>query len=192
MLDLIKKLRDQTGVSIAEIKAVLEEAKGDEKKAIELLRARGAMKAEKRAGKETKAGVVEAYIHSNKRLGVLVELLCETDFVARNPQFQELAHEIALQVASMNPQYVSADEITPEVKEHEKEIYREEVVKTGKPANIVEQIVEGKFQKRCQEICLLDQPFIKDQTITIRDLIHDAVAKVGESIKVGKFVRFEV
>lgn len=191
ILDLIKKLRNLTGVSIAEIKQALQEANGDEERAKEILRAKGALKSAKRSGKQTSNGVIEAYVHSNKKIGVLVELLCETDFVTRNEQFQNLAHEIALQVASMHPEYVARDDVPEEILEHEKDIYSEELGKSSKSSKVIDQIVNGKLEKYYQEVCLLDQPYIKDQNLTIRDLIHQAVLQLGENIKVGRFIRFE-
>ena len=191
-LDLIKKLRDLTGVSIADIKRALEDANGDEQKAKELLRVRGSVKAEKRASKETKAGVVSSYVHSNNKIGVLVELLCETDFVARSDKFQELGHEIALQIASMNPEFLSSENIPQEIIEHKKEIYREELEKSGKSGQVVEQIIEGRFKKHCEETCLLDQRYVKDQDITIREFVNQYISQLGENIKVGRFVRFEI
>jgi len=191
-INQVKKLRAETGISLVEVKQALDEAGGDEGRALELLRARGAVRAEKRQERETKAGIVEAYVHGQGRIGALVELWCETDFVARSPEFKALAHELALQIASMNPQYVSAGEIPPEVAEREKHLYAEEMAKSGKPPEIAEQIAEGRFKKRCQEICLLDQPYIKDANITVQELIQQSIASMGENIQVGRFARFEI
>ena len=191
-LDLIKKLRDITGVSIAEIKKALEDANQDVQKAKELLRARGSTKAEKRSTRETKVGMITSYVHSNNKVGVLVELLSETDFVARSDKFKELAHEIALQIASMNPEFLSLEEMPKEIVDHEKSIYREELIKSGKPTQVIDQIVEGRFQKHCEEICLLDQKYVKDQNLTIKELLNQFISQIGENIKIGRFVRFEV
>ena len=175
-----------------ECKKALEESNGDEEKAIEILRQRGMKVAAKKSERQIKAGLVESYIHSNRRLGVLLELGCETDFVARHKEFQELAHDIAMHIAAMNPSYLSPEEMKPEFIEKEKEIYRKQFEGSNKPAPVIEEIINGKLQKLGEEICLLEQNFIKEPEKKIKDLINEMIAKLGENIKVGKFVRFEL
>ncbi len=189
---MIKELREKTGAGIVECKKALVEANGDMAKAEEILRKKGAAKAAKKAERATAEGAVFAYIHAGGKVGALVELSCETDFVARNETFKELGHEIALQVAAMAPEYVSREEVPQEVVEKEKEILREQALKEGKPENIVERIVEGRLNKFFSEKCLLDQPWIKDDSKTIKDLLTDYITKLGENIKVKRFARFEV
>ncbi len=189
---MIKELREKTGAGIVECKKALVEANGDMAKAEEILRKKGAAKAAKKAERATAEGAVFAYIHAGGKVGALVELSCETDFVARNETFKELGHEIALQVAAMAPEYVSREEVPQEVVEKEKEILREQALKEGKPENIVEKIVEGRLNKFFSEKCLLDQPWIKDDSKTIKDLLTDYITKLGENIKVKRFARFEV
>ena len=188
----VADLRAKTGVGMMDCKKALLEANGDEKKAIELLRKKGASKAEKRAEKETKVGIIGFYIHANHKIGVIVEVLAESDFVAKNDEFKELAHDIALHIAAMNPSYISKDDIpTADVKEA-KEGFMAEMKDSGKPAEIIEKIVEGKMEKYFAETCLLYQPFVKDATKTIEDLINEKVAKIGEKIVVSRFSRFEI
>jgi len=188
----VKNLRDKTQASMTECKKALEESGGDFDKALEILRRRGKQIAEKRAAKDAKAGIITSYVHSNNRLGVLVELNCEPDFVARNESFSELAHDLAMHVAAMNPQYLAAEEIPADVLKKAKENYMEELKNSGKPENIVNQIIEGKIRKFSEEICLLEQPFIKNPDIKIKDLVSEYIGKIGEKIKIGRFVRFEI
>ena len=188
----IAELRAKTGIGMMECKKALEEADGNEEKAIEILRKKGAAKAAKRADRVAAEGIVESYIHANNKLGVLVELLAETDFVAKNDEFKQLAHDIALHIAAMAPKYVSSDQIPAEEVEKEKSILMEEVKNTGKPAEIAEKIVQGRINKYFEEVCLLNQPFVKDQTKTVSDLINEKIAKIGEKIEVGRFCRFEI
>ncbi|KKT76219.1 MAG: Elongation factor Ts [Parcubacteria group bacterium GW2011_GWF2_44_7] len=190
--NLVKELREKTGASMMECKKALEETGGDEIKAIEALRKRGTQIAAKKSERVIKAGLIEAYIHSNKRVGVLLELGCETDFVARNEAFQNLAHDIAMHIAAMNPRYLNAEDLEPEFVAKEKQIYLEQYKDSGKPANVIEQIIEGKIQKLGQEVCLLEQAFIKEPDKKIKDLIQEAVAKIGENIKIGRFTRYEI
>ncbi|HRY77001.1 MAG TPA: translation elongation factor Ts [Candidatus Paceibacterota bacterium] len=191
-IEIIKQLRNLTNASVIECKNALEEAKGDIKKAAEILKRKGKSVADKKNTRETKSGIIEAYVHGDGRVGVLLDLRCETDFVAKNKLFKELAHEIALQIAAMAPQYVSATDIPEVMLEEEKEAYKKELKDSGKPENIVEQIVDGKLQKRYAEICLLSQPYIKDQEQTVDGLIRDYISKIGENIQVVRFARFEV
>jgi len=189
---LVKTLREMTGAGILECKKALEETNGNLEEAVELLRKRGIAKAAKKAGRETKEGIIHAYIHAGGRVGVLLELNCETDFVAKNELFKELANEIALQIAAMKPQYVSRDTVPKEVIEKEGEIAREAAIAEGKPEHIAEKIAEGKVEKFLKEVCLLEQPYIKDDKKTVEDLIKEYIAKLGENIQVRRFTRYEI
>ncbi|MFA4873634.1 MAG: translation elongation factor Ts [Patescibacteria group bacterium] len=189
---IVADLREKTGVGMMDAKRALEDAGGDEAKAIELLRKKGMKAAEKRQDRVAREGVVEAYVHSNARVGVLVSLACETDFVARNDSFRQLAHEIALHIAAMNPQYLAPADIPQDVLEKEREIYRDQVRAEKKPEAMVEKIVEGKMQKFYKDTCLLQQAFVKDESKTIEDLIVEATAKIGEKIEIREFVRLKV
>ncbi len=185
---LVMQLREQTGAGVLEAKKALEESGDDVQKAIETLRRIGAVKAAKKSDRETCEGLVHAYIHGGGKVGVLVEVLCETDFVARNPEFQALAQDLAMQIAAMNPLYVSPEDVPAELLEKEKAIYREET--HGKPAEIVAKIVEGKVQKWYSEVCLMKQAFIKDEDQTIEELVKSKIAKLGENIQVRRFTRY--
>ncbi|NPA53667.1 MAG: translation elongation factor Ts [Aquificae bacterium] len=189
---LVKTLREMTGAGVLECKKALEETNGNLEEAVELLRKRGIAKAAKKAGRETKEGLIHAYIHAGGRIGVLLELNCETDFVARNEVFKELANELALQIAAMKPQYVSRDTVPKEVIEKEGEIAREAALAEGKPEHIAEKIAEGKVEKFLKEVCLLEQPYIKDDKKTVEDLIKEYIAKLGENIQVRRFTRYEL
>jgi len=191
-IELIKKLRSATGAGMMDVKKALEDAGWNEEKAIQLLRERGAMKAAKKAGREAKEGLVTSYIHHNQRLGVLLEINCETDFVARNEEFQKLAKDIAMHIAMAAPKYVSKDEIPEEELEKERAIYKKAAMAEGKPENIAEKIAEGRLKKYIQEVVLLEQPFVKDDKITVGELIQQAIAKIGENIQVRRFCRFEL
>ena len=190
-IDDIKRLREVTQVSMAECKAALEEAGGDFEKAIEVLRKKGALKARAKEVRVVGAGLVEAYVHPGGRVGVLLELRCETDFVARNDEFKALAHDIAMQVAAMNPLWVRSGDIPQDMLAKERHIWEESLGLEGKPAQIRDKIIEGKLQSYYKEVCLLHQPFIKHEELTIKELIDSVVARVGENIQVGKFSRFE-
>jgi elongation factor Ts len=170
----------------------LQDAKGNMEDAFVVLRKRGMASAQKKTARATKDGAVGSYIHAGGKLGVLVELNCETDFVARTDDFQELLKEIAMHVAASDPRYVKPEDVTAEDLEREKEIYRAQAASTGKPAPVIEKIVEGKMAKFYEEVCLLEQPFIKDQAVTIKELIAHKVAKLGENITVRRFARFKV
>ncbi len=191
-VDKVKELRLRTGAGVVECKKALEECGGDIEKAIEILRKRGIAKAVKKAGRVTAEGIIASYIHSDKKLGVLVEVNCETDFVARTKEFQELAHEIAMQIAAASPLYVSPEDVPQEVLEREKAIYREQVLAEGKPEHVADRIVEGRIKKFYEEACLLEQPYIRDQNRKIRDIIAEKIAILGENITVRRFVRFKV
>ncbi len=191
-LKQVKDLRDITGASVMDCRNALEEAKGDFTKAQEILKEKGQVIADKKESRETKAGLIEAYIHMNGKVGVLVDLRCETDFVAKNPLFKELAHDLALQVAAMAPIYVSPTDIPEEIINKEKEKYQSEIKDSNKPEKIINQIIEGKLQKWYQEVCLTKQPFIKNQDQIIEDVLKEYIAKIGENIKINRFVRFEI
>lgn len=189
---LVKTLREMTGAGMLECKSALEEANGDLEVAVEILRKKGVAKAAKKAGRETKEGLIHAYIHAGGRIGVLLELNCETDFVARNELFKQLANEIALQIAAMKPQYVKREDVPREVVEKEGEIAREAAIAEGKPAHIAEKIAEGKLEKFYKEVCLYEQPYIKDDKKTVEELIKEYIAKIGENIQVRRFCRYEL
>lgn len=189
---MVKELREKTGAGIMECKIVLSEAKGDIEKAIELLRKKGLSIAAKKAGRTTTEGLVGSYIHAGGKIGVLVEIGCETDFVARTSDFQELVKEIAMQVAAANPSYMKRKDIPEEEIKKEREIFRVQAKDTGKPEHVIEKIVDGKMEKYYAEVCLLEQPYIKDPSIKVQDLLSQKVAKLGENIVVKRFVRFQV
>ncbi len=186
----VKKLRDATSAGMKDCKNALVEANGDFDKAVEILRKAGVAKAAKKAGREAKEGLVGSYVHSNGKLATLVELNCESDFVARNEMFQQLLKDLCMQVAAANPIAVRPEDLPAEVIEKEKEVYRAEAA--GKPDHVVEKIVEGKLRKFYEEACLLEQPFIKDDKIKVKDLITDAIAKLGENIQVGRIARIQI
>ena len=191
-MELIKKLREATGAGMMDVKKALEDAGWNEEKAVQLLRERGAMKAAKKAEREAREGIIGHYIHHNQRIGVLVELNCETDFVARNEIFQNLARELAMHIAMMNPRYISAEEVPAEELERERQIYIQAALNEGKPAQIAERIAEGRLKKYLEEVALLEQPFVKDDKIRVKELIQEAIAKTGENIVVRRFCRFEL
>ncbi len=192
MLNKIKKIREMTGAGVVNVKKALDEAQGNEEKAIEILRKQGHDKALKKADRAANEGVVVSYIHSNKRVGALVKLLCETDFVARNTEFQELANDIAMHITAMNPQFLKPEEVPVEAVEKEKEIWREQLKKEGKPENMFEKIMAGKEKKFREEISLLTQSFVKDPSIKIEDFVAEKIGKMGENIQIGEFTRFEL
>jgi elongation factor Ts len=189
---MIKALRDKTQAGMVDCKKALQETGGDMDKADEFLRKKGLASADKKMGREVTEGIVASYIHSNHKVGVLIELRTVTDFVARNPEFHELAKELAMQVAAANPLYVSIEDVPGEILEKEKEIYREQMKDSGKPENVVEKIVEGKLTKFYSDVCLLEQEYIKDSKIIIKNLIKEKIATFGENIEVGRFSRFQI
>ena len=189
-LKLVTELRDKTGLGLMDCKKSLVEANGDIEKAFDLLRKKGAKIAAKRASKETSEGVIESYIHPGSRIGALVELNCETDFVARTDDLKNLARSLCIQVAAMNPLYVASENVSVEFLEKEKEIMKDMMKESGKPANVIEKIVEGKLNKIYEEICLLDQAFVKDDKKTVKQAIEEVMGRVGENIKVKRFCRF--
>jgi elongation factor Ts len=188
----VKELRDRTGAGMMECKKALEESDGNVEAAIDLLRARGAAKAAKRAGREAFEGAVGAYVHMGGRIGVLVELGCETDFVARNDVFQELIRDIAMHIAASRPLAVSAEDIEAQLVERERAVYREQVKEEGKPENLWERIVDGKLKRFFQENSLLEQPFVKNPDQTVGQLVAEATAKIGENIVVRRFTRYAI
>ncbi|EKF50052.1 elongation factor Ts [Thermosipho africanus H17ap60334] len=189
---LVKELRDRTGAGMMDCKKALEEANGDMEQAIEILRKKGIAKAAKKASRETGDGIIAAYIHFNKRIGVLVELNCETDFVARTEDFQELGNKIAMHIAAMSPRWVRREDVPQEVIEKEKEIYRDQLKDSGKPEHVIEKIVEGKLNKFFEENCLYEQKFAFDEDKTVEELIKESIAKIGENIRVSRFVKYTV
>lgn len=191
-VELIRDLREKTGAGILECKKAIQESKGDTDKALRLLREKGLARAEKKAIRTATDGVIGSYVHAGGRIGVLVELNCETDFVARTSDFLELAKDVAMQVAASNPSFVSRNEISASVVEEEKSIYRKEAAGSGKPEKVVEKIAEGRMEKYFQEVCLLDQPFIKEPGLSVSDRIKQSIAKLGENVVVRRFVRFEL
>jgi elongation factor Ts len=188
----VKALRDMTGAPMGDCKKALEEAKGDLEAAVVVLRKRGMASAQKKAARSTNEGAVGTYIHAGGKIGVLLEINCESDFVARTEDFQDLMKDIAMHIAATDPRYVKAEDVTIDDMEREKDIYRAQAAATGKPAPVIERIVDGKMAKFYEEVCLLDQPFIKDQAISIKELIAQKVGKLGENITVRRFARFKV
>jgi elongation factor Ts len=188
----VKELREKSGAPMGDCLKALQEAKGEMEEAFVVLRKRGMASAAKKASRSTNEGSVGTYIHAGGKIGVLVELNCESDFVARTPDFQELLRDIAMHIAAVDPRYVRREDVTAEDIEREKEIYRAQAASSGKPANIIEKMLEGKMSKFYEEVCLLDQPFIKDQAQTIAQIIATRVAKLGENISVRRFARFKV
>lgn len=188
---MVKELREATSAGMLECKKALEEANGNMEEAVKLLRERGLAKAAKKAGRIAAEGIVASYIHGG-RVGVIVEINSETDFVSKNEEFQQFAKDIAMQVAASNPLYVRPEEVPAEVIESEKEILRNQALNEGKPEKIVDKMVEGRVQKYYKEVCLLEQPFIKDPDVTIDQLLKNLIAKIGENISIRRFVRYEV
>jgi elongation factor Ts len=187
---MVKELREMTGAGPLDCKKALEQFDGDMAKAADHLREKGLAKAAKKAGRATNEGVVHAYVHHNNRLGVLLEVNCETDFVANTDQFRNLANDIALQVANLNPQYVKREDVPEAVVEAQRTLERQNALAEGKPENVVDRIVDGRMNKFFEELVLFEQPFIKDDGVTIGDLVTQAIAELGENITVNRFVRF--
>jgi len=190
--EMVKELRQRTGIGVMECKEALAESQGDIEKAIAVLRKKGAARAQEKMNREASQGLVHAYIHMEGKLGVLVEVNCESDFVARNAEFKELAKNIAMQIAAANPRFVSSADIPAAELEQEREIIRAQLQDMKKPPQIIDKIVEGKLKKYYEEVCLLDQPYIRDDKQTIQQLIASTIAKFGENIKVRRFARFEL
>jgi len=188
----VKELREKTGAPMMDCKQALTEAKGDLEQAVVVLRKRGVSVAAKKASRVTSEGSVTSYIHAGGKIGVLVEVNCESDFVARTDDFKELVHDIAMHIAASDPKFIRKEDVTQQAYEREKDIYRTQAAATGKPPQVVEKIVEGKMSKFYEEVCLYDQPFIKDQTVSISQLIATKIGKLGENISVRRFARFKV
>ncbi len=188
----VAKLRKMTGVGMMVAKKALTESEGDFDKAVDILRKSGAARAAKKSDRETSEGRVHCYTHSTGKIGVVVEVLCETDFVARNEAFVEFCHDLALHIAAMRPLYVSSDEVPEEVVAKEKEIIKGQLEGEGKPADVLEKIIEGKIKKYYSEVCLLNQSFVKDEDITIEELVQQKVQSLGENIRLGRFSRIEI
>ena len=188
----IKALRKSTGAGFLDCKKALEENGGDIEKATEFLRKKGIASAVKKMSREAKEGIVESYIHPGAQLGVMVEVNCETDFVARTAEFKQLAHEIAMHIAIAAPQYVKREDVPEDVLNKEKEIYTEQMKNSGKPENVIEKIVEGKINKFYKEICLLEQEYARDNSVSIHDLVKSFIAKLGENITIRRFARFKI
>ncbi|HUN59647.1 MAG TPA: translation elongation factor Ts [Candidatus Binataceae bacterium] len=189
---LVRDLRDKTGAGVMDCKKALAESKGDLDKAVVWLREKGIAQAAKRSGRTASDGSVGSYIHAGGKLGVLVEVNCESDFVAKTPEFQTLVKEIGMQIAAANPRAVTREELAPEIIQQEREIYAAQAAETGKPAQVVEKIVEGRIQKFYTEVCLYDQAWVRDPNRTIKDLVGEYVGKLGEKIEVRRFVRFQL
>ena len=185
----VKALRDKTGAGMMDCKKALGECNGDEEKAVAWLREKGLSKAQKRAGRATSEGVIGSYIHSNGKLGVMVEIKCETDFVARSERFLEFAKNVAMQIAAANPVCVTPEEVPADLLAKEKEIFKNQAMEEGKPEAIAEKIVEGRVKKFYKEICLLEQPFIKDDKVTIKDLLNELIGVLGENVQIGRYTR---
>jgi len=188
----VKELREKTGAPMMDCKNALVESKGDMEKAVDWLRKRGIAVMGKKAGRATKEGSVESYVHAGGKIGVLVEVNCESDFVARTEDFKELIHDIAMHIAATDPKFIRKEDVTPEAYEREREIYRAQAAASGKPPQVVEKMIEGKMGKFYEEVCLLEQPFIKEQNTTVNQLIASKIGKLGENISVRRFVRFKV
>lgn len=191
-LEMIQQLRERTGAGLMDCKKALQEANGDIEKAIEILRRKGAALAEKRAGYATAEGIVSAYIHPGARIGVLIEIDCETDFVARTQEFKQFANDMGMQVAAYNPKYVSPEDIDKAFLDKERALFAEELAASKKPAAVIEQIVEGKLNKLYSSICLTKMPYVKNDQLTVEDVLKDLIGKLGENIKIRRFARFEV
>ena len=189
---MVKELRDKTNAGMMDCKKALTETAGDMEKAVDLLRQKGLAVAAKRAGRETKEGVIESYIHAGGKLGVMVEVGCETDFVAKTDDFKAFAKNIAMHIAAANPISVSRDDVPADMLQREKDIYINQAVESGKPQQIAEKMVAGKIEKYLAEVCLMEQKYVKDDKLTVQDLLNELVAKMGENISVKKFARFQI
>jgi len=189
---LVKELRFKTGAGIMQCKEALIATEGEIDEAIKWLREKGVAAAAKRIGRETKEGLVYSYIHPGSRIGVMLELNCETDFVAKNPEFEQLAKDVAMQVAASSPQFVTRDQVPEGLLEAEKDILRNQAIQGGKPAQVVDKIVTGRIEKYYGQVCLMEQPFVKDMNRTVQDIVTEAIAKFGENMAVRRFVRYQL
>jgi len=190
--DLIRELRNKTGAGVMDCKQALLEAGGDIQKAQDILREKGSVVAIKRSARETQEGLVSSYVHSGSKLGVLLEINCETDFVAKTSEFSQLAKELAMQIAAMDPLWIKPEDVPKGVIEKEKEIYKKQAQELGKPEKVIEKIAQGRLEKYFTQVCLLEQPYIKDPKLKVKNLITETITKLGENIKVGRFTRFKV
>jgi elongation factor Ts len=190
--ELVRKLREKTGVGLMDCKEALKHSEGDMEKAVEFLREKGLAKLQKRMGRVASEGMIASYIHTGGKIGVMVEVNCETDFVAKTDQFQEFAKDLAMQVAASNPAYVKREDVPQEAIEKERHIYRVQALESGKPEKIVDKIADGKMEKFFQEVCLMEQTFIKDQDKTVKDLLEELLVKTGEKVVVTRFARFQL
>ncbi len=190
--NLVKELRQRTGAGIMDCKRALEDVEGNLEKAIDHLRKKGLAKAAKKSGRVAKEGVVGSYIHAGGKIGVLVEVNCETDFVARTAEFQDLVKDTAMQVAAANPLYLDRNKVPAEVLESERQILRAQAIESGKPEKVIDRIVEGRIDKFFSEVCLLDQPFIRDPAVTVQDLLSSTISRIGENITIRRFVRYQL
>ena len=189
---LVKELRERTGAGFNDCRNALVEANGDVERAIDILRRKGQAAAQKKAQREATEGLIGHYIHAGGKIGVVVEVNCESDFVARTDDFQRLCHDLAMHIAALDPRYVRREEVTQEILDHERDIYREQARATGKPEPVIEKIVNGKMEKFYEENCLYEQHFIKDESVTVTELINQMISKLGENISVRRFVRLKV
>jgi elongation factor Ts len=189
---MVKELRERTGAGMMDCKKALEATGGDIEKAIDELRTKGLAKAAKKAGRIASEGTITSYIHGGGRIGVLVEINCETDFVAKTDEFKQLAHDIAMQIAASNPTYINREEVPQAVQDHEKEVLRAQALEEGKPEKVIDKMVEGRLEKYFKENCLLEQPYIKDPDKTVQQMVLEMVSKIGENINIRRFARFEV
>jgi elongation factor Ts len=190
--ELVKQLREKTGLGFMECKRALEEAKGDLEEAIVILRKKGMSASAKKEGRATKEGIIGSYIHTNSKIGVMVEVNCETDFVARNGDFQALVKDIAMHIAASDPRFIRKEDVTEDVLVREREIYLEQARATGKPENVLEKIVDGRMSKFYSESCLYEQPFVRDPSVTVRDHINSHIQKIGENLQIRRFVRYKL
>ncbi|HUW22460.1 MAG TPA: translation elongation factor Ts [bacterium] len=190
--DLIRELRNKTGAGVMDCKQALLEAGGDIQKAQDILREKGSVVAIKRSARETQEGLVSSYVHSGNKLGVLLEINCETDFVAKTSEFSQLAKELAMQIAAMDPLWIKPEDVPKKVIEKEKEIYKKQSQESGKPEKVIEKIAQGRLEKYFTQVCLLEQPYIKDPKLKVKDLITESITKLGENIRVGRFTRLKV
>jgi len=190
--ELVKQLREKTGAGMMDCKKALVDSKGDLEKALVFLREKGLASAEKKSSRATKEGVVSSYIHGNGRIGVMIEVNCETDFVAKNEKFQSFVKDIAMHIAAMNPKYIKEEDVPAEVKTSEIEIYKKQIEGSGKPANVIDKIVEGKFKKYCEEFCLLNQAYVKNPDLKIQDYVKENISVIGENISIKRFVRWQL
>ena len=188
----VKELREQTGAGMMDCKKALSEVSGDFDEAVKLLRTQGLAHAAKRSGRDTREGLIDSYIHAGGGIGVLVEVGCETDFVARNEEFQNFVHDIAMHVAATAPKYISREDVPGDEVESELKIYREQAVATGKPEKILDKIATGKLEKYYQQVCLMEQSFVKEDKLTVEQLLGEIVAKIGENVEIKRFVRFQL